>query len=528
MTEIAEQRIQSLERLLTSQPNSPLFAQLADFYIEAGRAQDALRLCDRGLAHHPFYTTGHLIKGKALLALNMKSEARREFELVHESFPLNESLAQTLSQIPQGEEETLTAPPPPESEAREEAPAPPVADEPQAETPPAEAVSDQQFTEPETMAPAAEPTTEATPEAPAEDPFGLTADTGGAPPETETSQAETFEQFADRKRGELFGMENSVELENYLTEAPPPAEVAGTAPAEEPAAVGEPEPAPEEPEDPFAMVTEPAATGDEQTTQTPEDPFAMVAEPAATEEQQPTQATEDPFATVAEPAPPEDQQPTQATEEPFSTPEPVTTEETPEDPFATLGEPPAATEQPATEQPASEQPETGQPAAEQPPSETTEDPFAALTALAEEEEEKAAETTDVITSSSPDSTQTTSDDAPEDPFAQLAAASHEPGQQETGENQIEEIAEKLKDAKKITPIINLSEKETTPASEQETASGTGFVTPTLAEIYAKQGWYDDAIKAYKALANSKPLEKEKFEKRIQELEELKKRGDSIG
>ena len=496
MTEIAEQRIQSLERLLTSQPNSPLFAQLADFYLEAGRAQDALRLCDRGLAHHPFYTTGHLIKGKALLALNMKSEARREFELVHDAFPLNESVARTLSQIPQGEEETLTAPPPPEPAAQEEPPAAPAV--PEAEAPPAETDSDQlmtQFTEPETPAAVGETTAEA----PAEDPFGLTAESEGAPPETEVSQAETFEQFADRKRGELFGMENSLALEDYLSEAPQPAASAEPveAPAEEPAAAEEPASEPEEPEDPFAVTTESAATEDEQTSETPEDPFAMVAEPAPTEDQQPAQEPEDPFAAPAES---------------------TTTEETPEDPFASLGEPPPATEEPATEPPATEQPAP----------ETTEDPFAALTALAEQEEEKAAETTDIITPSAPDSQQTTSDDSPEDPFAQLAAASQDPGQQEAGENQIEELAEKLKDAKKITPIINLSEKETTPASEQEAPSGSGFVTPTLAEIYAKQGWYDDAIKAYKALANSKPLEKEKFEKRIQELEEQKKQQDSIG
>ena len=171
-----------------------------------------------------------------------------------------------------------------------------------------------------------------------------------------------------------------------------------------------------------------------------------------------------------------------------------------------------------------------QPTPEQPPSETTEDPFAAFTALAEEEEQKAAEASQESSSPTPpvSSQETTSDETAEDPFAQLTQAAEEPGQQETGENQIEELAEKLKDAKKITPIINLSEKETTPASEQESPSGTGFVTPTLAEIYAKQGWYDDAIKAYKALASSKPLEKEKFEKRIQELEEQKKRQDSIG
>jgi hypothetical protein len=88
-------------------------------------------------------------------------------------------------------------------------------------------------------------------------------------------------------------------------------------------------------------------------------------------------------------------------------------------------------------------------------------------------------------------------------------------------DQIGELAEKLKTPKKITPVINFSEKETRKASEAGTDAGSGFVTPTLAEIYAKQGWYDDAIKAYKTLALNKPEEREKYEQRIAELEELK-------
>jgi hypothetical protein len=89
------------------------------------------------------------------------------------------------------------------------------------------------------------------------------------------------------------------------------------------------------------------------------------------------------------------------------------------------------------------------------------------------------------------------------------------------QNQIEEIANKLQSAGKITPVIDLAQKETPPASEQDLPVSMGFVTPTLAEIYAKQGWFDDAIKAYKALARNKPGEKERFEKRIEELEKLK-------
>jgi tetratricopeptide (TPR) repeat protein len=98
-------------------------------------------------------------------------------------------------------------------------------------------------------------------------------------------------------------------------------------------------------------------------------------------------------------------------------------------------------------------------------------------------------------------------------------------QAETDEPQIdhiEDLAEKLKDTPKITPVIDLTEKKAPPPSEEDTPASTGFVTPTLAEIYAKQGWYDDAIVAYKTLARIKPAEREKFEKRIQELEEKKR------
>jgi hypothetical protein len=91
---------------------------------------------------------------------------------------------------------------------------------------------------------------------------------------------------------------------------------------------------------------------------------------------------------------------------------------------------------------------------------------------------------------------------------------------------IEELADKLQTAKKITPVINFASKNTTTASETDTPASTGFVTPTLAEIYAKQGWFDDAIKAYKTLANNKPADREKFLARVAELEEQKKNAEA--
>jgi len=100
MIDTAQQHIAVLEKRVGTDAKSPLFAQLAHYYLEAKRAQDALRICDAGLANFPFYTTGHLIKGKALVALNMRAEARREFEFVLDFLPNNETLINLLAQMP--------------------------------------------------------------------------------------------------------------------------------------------------------------------------------------------------------------------------------------------------------------------------------------------------------------------------------------------------------------------------------------------------------------------------------------------
>jgi hypothetical protein len=107
----------------------------------------------------------------------------------------------------------------------------------------------------------------------------------------------------------------------------------------------------------------------------------------------------------------------------------------------------------------------------------------------------------------------------EEYLGQAASAQPSP---EPADN-IGELAERLKTSPRITPpVINFAEKSSRSASEGDAASGSGFVTPTLAEIYVKQGWFDDAIKAYRALATNKPAEREKFEQRIAEIEGMKK------
>ena len=329
-----EETIKPLEKRLSKHPRSPLFAQLAGFYLEAGKPQDALRVCDEGLAHHPMYTTGHLMKGKALVALKMTAEAHREFEIVYSMLPGVESVARLLTET-EGEGDALTPT------------AGPLRDTPELV---------------------------ATVSAPAEEP----------PPVVEAAH------------------------EIQPVEEPPPL----------PTPVDEP-------------------------------PMAEAVAETATE---PAVSSEDSFGGAGT-----------MTEEPL--------------PFGGV-ETPAG---PPSEAPAVEDEET----------------LEAFSARMRDE------------LSGTENTLTLDDYVSGNIGAPISAAG----------NQIEDLAEKLQGAK-ITPVINLSSR---PSEGGTGGASTGFVTPTLAEIYVKQGWFDDAIRAYKSLASTKPDEKEKFEQRLLEIEEMKKK-----
>jgi tetratricopeptide (TPR) repeat protein len=56
--------------------------------------------------------------------------------------------------------------------------------------------------------------------------------------------------------------------------------------------------------------------------------------------------------------------------------------------------------------------------------------------------------------------------------------------------------------------------------EERSPLGNEIITPTLAEIYAAQGAYREAIRTYTQLADRRPEERGRFEQRIRELEEI--------
>jgi hypothetical protein len=79
--------------------------------------------------------------------------------------------------------------------------------------------------------------------------------------------------------------------------------------------------------------------------------------------------------------------------------------------------------------------------------------------------------------------------------------------------------------REMTPIVTVDlPMETAVAEDWVQASpkhsAEEIVTPTLAEIYADQGAYQEAIRTYKLLVSRKPEERAHFEQRIHELEEI--------
>lgn len=93
---------------------------------------------------------------------------------------------------------------------------------------------------------------------------------------------------------------------------------------------------------------------------------------------------------------------------------------------------------------------------------------------------------------------------------------------EEGTEQKESTAEfllrRLQDVKKTVPqTMSGRSSEETPSPA---VSPSKIVTATLAEIYATQGEYKEAIEAYKKLVSQRPIEAERYAKRIAQLEEL--------
>ncbi|MCU0452800.1 MAG: hypothetical protein MUE68_04015 [Bacteroidetes bacterium] len=492
----AQQEIAALERLVGPQGNSPLFARLADLYLLAGRPEDALRVCDSGLANFPFYTTGHFVKGRTLLALEMTNEARRELEFVRDWLPTNHTVWHYLDSLPVDDGQSLTLAPedPVESEPSYVAPEPsaPESNAPVAPqdffsamtdgTPPSEAI--------DTAAPVA-PAVEANVFGlPSEVPSGF-GEFGADATETPAVEAEPSMQTFGGFSG--FGGANETSTEESVSFVPeePAASYEDTVTS----AMGEGAPGfvPTETQESFETYAERLRLELGPTGIITLDQFLDGEGIVPTDSFDAAPAVE-PLVEVPEFSPSDE---TAAVAPVFELPTPTTAEEpsletsTAVDGFSFGGFP-------------------SFPGASEPTASETEEPGS-----------RAFDLSGFPSADEPAPAAPTGESAPTADDGGFSGPSFEGPPPASPDTSIEGLTTKLQAAKKITPVIDFSSKSS--SDESSTMASSSFVTPTLAEIYAKQGWFDDAIKAYRTLAKSKPTEREKFEARIAELEEEKKK-----
>ncbi len=76
-----------LREHVQSNPGSPLFARLADEYLEMGNPGEALKVLLEGLRTHPDYVTAHFILAKTYLSLRRYRDAREELNMVVRMLP---------------------------------------------------------------------------------------------------------------------------------------------------------------------------------------------------------------------------------------------------------------------------------------------------------------------------------------------------------------------------------------------------------------------------------------------------------
>jgi tetratricopeptide (TPR) repeat protein len=98
-------------------------------------------------------------------------------------------------------------------------------------------------------------------------------------------------------------------------------------------------------------------------------------------------------------------------------------------------------------------------------------------------------------------------------------------EEEAAENEstVDFLLRRLKDTKRAPSDVH--SQESTEQGRPAAYGSAKIVTATLAEIYAKQGEYKEAIEAYRKLLDQRPVEAERYAKRIAQLEEMMQQGE---
>jgi len=95
-------RIADLRRRLEAEPQSRLFAQLAEELRKDGSVDEAVQVCREGLERHPNYPSARMTLGRALLDMGDVRAARGEFETVLKTAPDNILASRFLAECLEG------------------------------------------------------------------------------------------------------------------------------------------------------------------------------------------------------------------------------------------------------------------------------------------------------------------------------------------------------------------------------------------------------------------------------------------
>jgi tetratricopeptide (TPR) repeat protein len=73
--------VEKYEQMLSQDPTSTVFVELARAYLERGDHARAVTVCEQGVGHHPNSIAGRVLWGKALINLGKAAEAMKQFDL---------------------------------------------------------------------------------------------------------------------------------------------------------------------------------------------------------------------------------------------------------------------------------------------------------------------------------------------------------------------------------------------------------------------------------------------------------------
>ena len=92
-------QIDRFRRQLQKNPNSRVFAPLADAYRKEGMIDEAIKICEEGLKKHPDYSSAHVVLGRCYYDNGNFAKAKNEFEITIKLDSQNQIALEVLAEI---------------------------------------------------------------------------------------------------------------------------------------------------------------------------------------------------------------------------------------------------------------------------------------------------------------------------------------------------------------------------------------------------------------------------------------------